>query len=156
MERIWDCLLLLQWIAGTKCSMELQYRERAMDLSPSWSFWMACRTSSFWKEGTGINKCKLLQLSIAYVCVQSHAWRHMWVRHEHKRTNTCVRVLSHSHTIHYSWSSSVGTHMHKHICLVFQFPYCFQKALCTWHVLHIHKRVGEELSKGNPSIWISL
>lgn len=46
----------------------------------------------------------------------SHAWRHMWGRHEHKPTNTCVHVLSQSHT-HYSWSSRVDTHMPGHTSL---------------------------------------
>lgn len=36
------------------------------------------------------------------------------------------------------------------------FSYCFLQALCTWHVLQIHKGVGEELGKGDPGIWISL
>lgn len=43
-------MLLLQWMAGTKCSSALQYRDRAADLSPSWSFWTAFRTRSFCKR----------------------------------------------------------------------------------------------------------
>lgn len=35
-------------------------------------------------------------------------------------------------------------------------PYCFHNAVCAWHVLHIHKRVSEELLKGDSGIWISL
>lgn len=95
--RIW--LLPLQWIAGTKCSRALQYRDKAADRSPSWSFWTAWMTRSFCKEETAVTECRLLQLSIAYACVQTHAWRHMWGRHELKHSITCAQSLT-PHIIH--------------------------------------------------------
>lgn len=41
------------------------------------------------------------------LCIQSHAWQHMWGRHE--PPNMCAQVLSQSYA-YYLWSSTVDTH----------------------------------------------
>lgn len=89
-----------------------------------------------------------------------HAWGVMrdsacGARHVCKHTNTSVHVLSQSSHILFTVIQRRNTPPpHIPPCLIFS--YRFHQALSTWHVLQIHKGVGEEFGKGDPGIWISL
>ena len=88
-------------------------------------------------------------------CMHADSYVNAHVRQEWTQTNKHMCTYAQS-IKHYSWASRVETHMPKHISSFFLFSYRFPKALCTWHVLQIHKGVGEKLCKGDPGIWISL
>lgn len=93
-------------------------------------------------------KCKSLQLSVACARRPSHAWRHTWL--SPRRVQTCNHMCTCDRPV-----TPRITHGHleqRHAAPAHRFG----EALCTRHVLQIHKGVGEELGKGDPGIWVSL